>query len=73
MRSARPLWLYGAAYCSLYQRIDTEKVQCLNESIDGSGVTVFKPWEDRLDVSKVKNYSFFLTSIERKRKKNPIV
>lgn len=45
--SADPAVLY-----SLYQKIDTEKVQCLNESVDGSGKTVFKPWEDRLDISK---------------------
>lgn len=45
--SADPAILY-----SLFQRIDTEKVQCLNESVDGSGKTVFKPWEDRLDVSQ---------------------
>ena len=56
MRSARPLWRYG---CSLFQRIDTEKVQCLNESVDGSGKTVFKPWEDRLDVSQVKINAIF--------------
>lgn len=41
----------GVAY-SLYTRIDTENVECLNEAIDGSGKTVFKPWEDRLTREK---------------------
>jgi len=40
-------------YASLYQKIDVEKLQCLNESEEGSGKTVFKPWEDRLDRTKV--------------------
>ncbi|XP_020283176.1 PITH domain-containing protein GA19395 [Pseudomyrmex gracilis] len=34
---------------SLYTKIDTNKVQCLNESEEGSGVKIFKKWEDRLD------------------------
>lgn len=34
---------------SLYQKIDLEHVVCLNESVDGSGKTVFKPWNERLD------------------------
>ncbi|CAL8298774.1 unnamed protein product [Lota lota] len=33
----------------LYQRIDTEKLQCLNESRDGDGKLVFKPWDQRTD------------------------
>ena len=33
---------------SLYTKIDTENLECLNEHIDGAGRTVFKPWEDRL-------------------------
>ncbi|XP_012286981.1 PITH domain-containing protein GA19395 [Orussus abietinus] len=41
----------GVEY-SLYQKIDTENLECLNEYEEGSGVTVFKPWEDRLDRSK---------------------
>ncbi|KAK3089541.1 hypothetical protein FSP39_004413 [Pinctada imbricata] len=42
-----------SAQYSLYNKIDTEKVQCLNEAEDGSGKTVFKPWEQRLDKEKV--------------------
>ncbi|XP_064604629.1 PITH domain-containing protein 1-like [Liolophura sinensis] len=38
----------GALF-SLYLKIDTDKVQCLNETIDGSGKTVFKPWDKRKD------------------------
>jgi len=38
----------GALY-SLYLKIDTNRVQCLNEATEGSGKTVFKPWNDRLD------------------------
>ncbi|KPI93820.1 PREDICTED: PITH domain-containing protein CG6153 [Papilio xuthus] len=37
---------------NLYQKIDKDNVQCLNESVDGSGKTVFKPWEKRLDTSE---------------------
>ena len=42
----------GTLY-SLYLKIDTEKVQCLNEQIDGSGKDVFKPWDMRKDKEKV--------------------
>lgn len=37
---------------NLYQKIDLLNLECLNECEDGSGATVFKPWEDRLDRSK---------------------
>jgi hypothetical protein len=30
-------------------KVDTERVKCLNESVDGSAKTVFKPWHNRLD------------------------
>jgi len=33
---------------SLYQKINIENVECLNERIDGSGIKVFKPWAERL-------------------------
>lgn len=32
---------------SLYQKIDTLNVECLNELVDGSGIKVFKSWSDR--------------------------
>ena len=38
---------------SLYLKIDTERLQCLNEARDGSGKTVFKPWDQRKDKEKV--------------------
>ncbi|KAG7311545.1 hypothetical protein JYU34_002592 [Plutella xylostella] len=34
---------------NLYEKIDKENLQCLNETVDGSGKTVFKPWDKRLD------------------------
>ncbi|XP_064540512.1 PITH domain-containing protein GA19395 [Drosophila montana] len=37
---------------SLYTKIDLENTECLNEEDDGSGKTVFKPYEKRLDTSK---------------------
>lgn len=39
---------HGSAY-SLYQKIDINNVECLNEHIDGSGMKVFKPWTERLN------------------------
>lgn len=42
----------GLAY-GLYLRIDLDRLQCLNESLEGSGRGVFKPWEERTDRSKV--------------------
>lgn len=36
---------------SLYQKIDTGNVECLNEQIDGSGVKVFKAWSERLSTA----------------------
>ncbi|KAL8562250.1 PITH domain-containing protein 1 [Nucella lapillus] len=32
---------------SLYVKVDTERMQCLNESVEGAGKTVFKPWDQR--------------------------
>ncbi|KAH8392205.1 hypothetical protein KR215_002959 [Drosophila sulfurigaster] len=37
---------------SLFTKIDLENTECLNEETDGSGKTVFKPYESRLDTSK---------------------
>lgn len=38
---------------NLYEKIDKDNLQCLNESVEGSGKTVFKPWEKRMDRSQV--------------------
>lgn len=38
---------------SLYQKIDLINCTCLNEHEDGAGKRIFKPWEERLDVTKV--------------------
>ena len=37
---------------SLYQKIDIDRVLCWNEAEEGSGKTVFKAWEDRMDRDK---------------------
>lgn len=42
----------SSAY-SLYLKIDTEKVTCLNETVEDSGKLVFKPWDKRMDKEKV--------------------
>lgn len=44
---------------SLYTKIDLENTECLNEENDGSGKTVFKPYEKRQDTSKVSNQRDF--------------
>lgn len=36
----------------LYKKIHLERLQCLNESRDGAGRLVFKPWDQRGDKSK---------------------
>ncbi|XP_033228008.1 PITH domain-containing protein GA19395 [Belonocnema kinseyi] len=40
----------GVQY-NLYQKIDLQNVECLNEAEEGSGIKVFKPWEERLSGS----------------------
>lgn len=47
----------GISY-NLYEKIDTDKVQCLNEHEEGSGARVFKTWEERLDRSEVNRMKF---------------
>lgn len=47
----------GVEY-ALYLRIDLEKMQCLNESRDGDGKLVFKPWDQRTDREKVSGLLF---------------
>ncbi|GAB1868788.1 UPF0424 protein C1orf128-like protein [Camponotus japonicus] len=37
---------------NLYEKIDKDRVQCLNEDEEGSGAKVFKTWENRLDKSE---------------------
>ena len=38
---------------SLYTKIDFTNLEVLNETEEGSGKTVFKSWEERLDSNKV--------------------
>ena len=40
---------------SLYQKIDIENLQVLNEEVEGSGKTIFKPYDERLDFSRYVN------------------
>ncbi|KAK7792548.1 hypothetical protein R5R35_008651 [Gryllus longicercus] len=37
---------------SLYNKIDTGNLECLNERVEGSGKDVFKAWEERLNFEK---------------------
>ncbi|KAI1287693.1 putative PITH domain-containing protein [Halotydeus destructor] len=37
---------------SLYTKIELDRVECLNEAVDGSGKTIFKAWDERLDNQK---------------------
>uniref|UniRef100_A0A8W7P014 PITH domain-containing protein n=1 Tax=Anopheles coluzzii TaxID=1518534 RepID=A0A8W7P014_ANOCL len=37
---------------SLYEKIDMNNVECLNEELEGSGKTVFKPYNERLNHDK---------------------
>lgn len=43
----------GVEY-SLYTKIDKDNLECLNETEEGSGKNVFKPWEDRLNFDIVR-------------------
>mmetsp|Transcript_31010 Transcript_31010/g.34582 ORF Transcript_31010/g.34582 Transcript_31010/m.34582 type:complete len:232 (+) Transcript_31010:22-717(+) len=43
---------YRGAEFSLYRRIHLDSVICYNEETNGSGKTVFKSWDDRLDRTK---------------------
>lgn len=45
---------------SLYQKIDLENLECLNEESEGSGKKVFKPYEKRLDLTPVSFISVFV-------------
>lgn len=38
---------------SLFNKIDKENLECLNEAEENSGKEVFKPWEQRLNFDKV--------------------
>ena len=44
--------------CSLFKKVDVDRVLCWNEAEDGMGKTVLKPWEDRLDKDKVCSQKF---------------
>ncbi|XP_061407282.1 PITH domain-containing protein 1 isoform X1 [Lethenteron reissneri] len=41
----------GVQY-GLFLKIDRDRLECLNEQIDGSGKQVFRPWDERNDRSR---------------------
>jgi hypothetical protein len=47
----------GNSY-TLYLKIDKSNVQCLNETVEGAGAKVFKPWDKRLDTAEVISLTF---------------
>jgi len=47
----------GVSY-NLFEKIDKDSVECLNEHEEGSGARVFKTWEERLDRSQVSPTKF---------------
>ena len=47
-----------SAAFTLYQKIDHDREECLNENTDGSGKTIFKPWAERNDKTRVCNKYF---------------
>lgn len=48
---------------SLYEKIDKQQLECLNEAEENSGKTVFKPWSERLNLDTV-SVLFFKEAIE---------
>jgi len=49
----------GISY-NLFEKIDKDRMECLNEHEEGSGAKVFKTWEERLDRSEVSLFEKFL-------------
>lgn len=49
----------GVEY-SLYERILIDEVVCLNEEVEDSGKTIFKPYEKRLDFN-----NFVISDLDR--------
>jgi len=42
---------------SLYTKVDKENLTCLNEQTEGSGKSVFKPFDQRLNFETVSSVS----------------
>lgn len=38
---------------SLYSNVDLDRVRCLNERVEGMAQSIIKPWDQRLDTTKV--------------------
>lgn len=47
---------------NLYSKIDMENLECLNEAVENSVKSVFRPWDQRLDSTKVILSLFFMVS-----------
>lgn len=47
---------------SLYWLIDKDKLECYNEHQTGAGKSIFKPFDERFDVSNVSNLRYFSSS-----------
>lgn len=47
----------GVEY-GLYAKINKENLECFNESVEGSGKSIFKPWEERLNFDTVSRVMF---------------
>lgn len=52
---------------SLYTKIDIDNLQCLNETVEDSGKSIFKPWEERLNMDKVTHNRQFYIFIKKKK------
>lgn len=48
---------------SLYEKIDKQQLECLNEAEEDSGKTVFKPWSERLNLDTVSLFCFYVEQI----------
>lgn len=44
----------------LYSKIDLDNVRCLNEAEPNSGKKVIRPWNERMDDSKVHILLFYI-------------
>lgn len=55
----------GVEY-SLYTKINLNDMECLNETVEGSGKTVFKPWEDRLNRETVSSTLLRIFTLKKK-------
>lgn len=53
----------GVQY-SLFEKIDKDNLECLNEVEEGSGKRIFKPWEERLNFDMVRLSTYFYKNLK---------